>query len=58
MNYYIEKHDMEIILDALGLLHLHILETRENPIDRPYTEYDVDSLFQSLDNSGRDDRIM
>jgi len=49
---------MEIILDALGLLHLHIIETRENPIDRPYTAEYVDSLFQSLDNSGNYDRIM
>lgn len=52
MNYYIEKHDMEIILDALSLLHLEMIEARENPTDKPYTAEDVDGLFQSLDNSG------
>ena len=54
MNYYIEKHDMEIILDALQLLHEEIVATEENPIDRPYTKDDVDSLFQSLDNSRKE----
>lgn len=58
MNYYIEKHDMEIILDALSLLHLEMIETRENPTDKPYTAEYVDSLFQSLDNSSNYDRIM
>lgn len=52
MNYYIEKHDMEIILDALELLHAEMITTNENPIDRPYTMDDVDGLFQSLENSG------
>ena len=54
MNYYIERHDMEIILDALNLLHLEIIETGENPIGRPYTLDEVDLLFQSLDNSGEE----
>jgi hypothetical protein len=54
MNYYIEKHDMEIILDALELLHSEMIETRENPIDRPYTLDEVDGLFQSLENSGEE----
>ncbi len=49
---------MEIILDALSLLHLEMIETRENPTDKPYTAEDVDGLFQSLDNSGNYDRIM
>jgi len=54
MNYFIEKHDMEIILDALNLLYLEIIETGKNPIGRPYTLDDVDLLFQSLDNSGEE----
>ena len=54
MNYYIEKHDMEIILDALSLLHLEMIETRENPTDKPYTAEYVDGLFQSLENSGEE----
>lgn len=51
MNYYIEKHDMEIILDALNLL---LIQTRENPIDRTYTLEDVDGLLQSLENKGEE----
>ena len=53
MNYYIEKHDMEIILDALQ----HYAEWMKNDdhapsLDSfPYTVEDVDGLFQSFDNS-------
>lgn len=54
MNYYIEKHDMEIILDALELLHSEMIATDENPVDRPYTIDDVDGLFQSLESSGEE----
>jgi len=45
MNYYIEKHDMEIILEALELLHEEMVLTDENPIDRTYTLDDVDATF-------------
>jgi hypothetical protein len=53
MNYYIEKHDMEMILDALEVLH-NQMKTRMDfglPTERPYSIEDVDGLFQSLDNS-------
>lgn len=50
MNYYIEKHDIGIILDALQLLHAEVTATDENP-DRPYTINDVYDLFVSLYNS-------
>jgi len=53
MNYYIEKHDMNIILDALELLHTN-MKNRESfglTNDYPYTVDDVDGLFQSFDNS-------
>jgi hypothetical protein len=56
MNYYIEKHDMEIILDALELLH----ETMKNKEalgltnDYVYSKADVDGLFQSFDNSSKE----
>jgi len=53
MNYYIEKHDMEIILDALEVLH-NQMKTRMDfglPTERPYSIEDVDGLFQSFDNS-------
>lgn len=53
MNYYIEKHDMEIILDALEVLH-NQMKTRMSfgvPTERVYSIEDVDGLFQSFDNS-------
>jgi hypothetical protein len=52
MNYYIERHDMEIILDALEALHNNI----KNGLKYPYTLDEVDLLFQSLDNSGEEAR--
>lgn len=58
MKYDIEKHDMEIILDALNMLRSYMIETRGFALNLPYTEDDVDGLFQSLDNSGNYDRIM
>jgi hypothetical protein len=56
MNYYIEKHDMEIILDALENLILSMKNTASFglPNRYPYSVDDVDGLFQSFDNSGVD----
>lgn len=53
MNYYIEKHDMEIILDALEHMK-ETMRTREMfglPNIWPCSQEDVDNLFQSFDNS-------
>ena len=53
MNYYIEKHDMQIILDALEFME-ETMKTREMfglPNIWPYSREDVDGLFQSFDNS-------
>ena len=52
MNYFIEKHDMEIILDALECLHEHIKNNNNSPY--PWAVEDVDGLFQSLENSGEE----
>jgi hypothetical protein len=60
MNYYIEKHDMEMILDALELLRDSIKNRKlfgtgpgtgfgKHPVVYPYSEEDVDGLFQGLD---------
>ena len=59
LNYYIEKHDMEIILDALECLHQDMKHADESGYAdinkrRGYTMYDVDGLFQSLENSGEE----
>jgi hypothetical protein len=57
MNYYIEKHDMEIIMDALELL-CDTMKNRESLGVKNYSVYsidDVDGLFQSFDNSFHED---
>ena len=61
MNYYIERHDMEIILDALQALHENMKCAEDNsPTGMTryhkygYTIDDVDGLFQSLENSGEE----
>jgi hypothetical protein len=53
MNYYIEKYDMEMILDALEALHSKIKYAELFGIknEYPYSAEDVDGLFQSFDNS-------
>jgi len=53
MHYYIEKHDMEIILDALECLHTDMKHADVNK-RRGYTMDDVDGLFQALENPGED----
>jgi hypothetical protein len=57
MNYYIEKHDMEIILDALSLYKDWMENDDHAPLldSFPYTVDDVDGLFQSFDNSFHED---
>lgn len=52
MNYYIEKHDMEIILDALESLVEDMKHSRDNgQFNYPYSIEEVDGLFQSFDNA-------
>ena len=61
MNYYIEKHDMEIILDALENLVLDMKHSSDNGhyrlLDYPYSIDEVDGLFQSFDNSGAENNV-
>lgn len=51
MNYYIEKVDMEIILDALECLSEHLKHYQNKSPNYPWTVDQVDGLFQSFDNS-------
>ena len=55
MNYYIEKHDMQMILDALECLSEHLKHYENNSPSYPWTTDDVDSLFQSFDNGHKED---
>jgi hypothetical protein len=53
MNYYIEKHDVEMVVDALEFM-VETMKTREIfglPNIWPYSKEDVDILCQSFDNS-------
>lgn len=52
MNYYIEKHDMNIILDALEFLLENMKQSEDVDFNYPYSIDDVDGLFQSFNNSG------
>jgi len=58
MNYFIEKHDMEIILDALEALHEDMKHCEQNGSYAyklcGYTVEEVDGLYQSLENSGEE----
>lgn len=59
MNYYIEKQDMNIILDALEFM-VETMKTREMfglPNIWPYTKEYVDGLFQSFENSGVESNV-
>ena len=55
MNYYIEKHDMKIILDAIQFLHEHMVSCSKEELNYPYTIEDVDGLFQSFNSSFAED---
>ena len=61
MNYYIEKHDMQIILDALENLVQDMRHAKDNGhyrlLDYPYSIDEVDGLFQSFDNSFSEENI-
>jgi len=54
MNYYIEKHDMEIILSALEHLH-SVMDSRKmfglGNDKFHFSINEVDGVFQSLNNS-------
>ncbi len=58
MNYYIEKHDMNIILDALELLCDNMKNREKFGLSNDeYSIEDVDGLFQSFDNSGSETNV-
>lgn len=50
MNYYIEKHDMQIILDALKCLREHLEHYKNSSPNYPWTISEIDHLFESLEN--------
>lgn len=59
MNYYIEKHDMEMILDSLQFM-AETMKTRETfglPTIWPYSKQNVDALFKSFVDHQEEARV-
>ncbi len=52
MNHYIEKHDMEIVLDGLEMLHEY-LKKFEHHHTLPYAPEEVEAMHTLL--SGEED---
>lgn len=50
MNYYIEKHESEIILDALELLYA-MMQNQSSNTDDTYSKEDVEYLFRIFDDN-------
>jgi len=50
MNYYIEQHDIELILDALENYKLDIEEYNENEHEHFWTIEEIDQLYDDLVN--------
>lgn len=56
MNYYIEKHDMTIILDSLELLRDNMKNREKFGLSNDiYSIGDVTNLLQSFDDSFKED---
>ena len=53
MNYYIEKHNMDIILDAMDMLHQHMQHYGNDGY--PYSITDVQYLVGYLMGLGQND---
>lgn len=58
MNYYIEKHDKDIILDALETLHQEMFAYKQSEEDisaiYSYSMEDVDRVFKSFLDTGEE----
>lgn len=50
MNYYIEKHESEIIVDALELLYA-MMQNQPSHTDDTYSKEDVEYLFRIFDDN-------
>lgn len=50
MNYYIEQHDIELILDALESYRLDIEHGNDNGHEYVWTIEEVDQLYDDLVN--------
>jgi hypothetical protein len=50
MNYYIEQHDIELILDALENYRLDIEHGNDNGHENFWTIEEVDQLYDDLVN--------
>ena len=49
MNYYIEQHDIELILDALENYKKYIEDAGYNHSNYPWDSQDIDNLMDELE---------
>lgn len=51
--YYLEPNDLQIVLDALEILHKQMGMHHQLGIETPYTKEDVEMVFEALKNSDK-----
>lgn len=49
--YYLEPNDLQIVLDALEILYNQMKTHEQLGIQTPYSQADVEMLFEALKNS-------
>lgn len=51
--YYLEPNDLEIVLDALEMLYNQMKTHQQLGIETPYSQADVEMVFEALKNSNK-----
>lgn len=49
--YYIEPNDLEIVVDALEILHKQMGMHKQLGVETPYSKEDVEMILEALKNS-------
>lgn len=51
--YYLEPNDLQIVLDALEILHKQMNTHQQLGIKTPYSQADVEMVLEALKNSDK-----
>lgn len=51
--YYLEPNDLQIVLDALEILHKQMKTHEQLGITMPYNQADVEMVLEALKNSNK-----
>lgn len=51
--YYLEPNDLQIVLDALEILHKQMGMHNQFGIETPYSKEDVEMVLEALKNSDK-----